>query len=179
MKLTGPQIISEVKEKLQFDMGRHLYGVLGTYGQLQIFQHNDLSHAKDHRGKKLPLPINVNRELLARIGDADLRKLVNSEGKRPTAVQQRLNQEFDQLLHNLLQDSNLLIIHQLELLFAYGLDLSVLRTSASNQNHILLLLPGERRGEQFIVFHEVDDRFQRTLPNNLIADNHLWELSDG
>ena len=179
MKLTGSQIICKITDKLQFDMGRHLYGVMGTYSQLERFQNNDLAHAKDRQGKRLPTPINVNKELLARIGDDDLRKLIKTEGRRPQAVQRRLNQEFDRFLHEHLENANFLIIQYLELLFAYSLDLSVLRTRASNQNHILLLLPSEKRGDRLILFHEAEARFHRTLPNNLIADNHLRELSDG
>ena len=178
MKRTGPQIINELRDKLQFDIGRHLYGVLGSYQQLEKFERDDLGLATDQKGSKLPEAINVNRELLARIGDDDLKQLVADEGRRPQSVQWRLNNEFDRLLHDLLQERNLIILKQLELLFAYGLDLSVLRTRASNTNHILLLLPGERRGEQLVIFHEADIKFNRTIPTNLVADNHLWELSD-
>lgn len=179
-KLSGPQIISQLREKLQFNIGRHLYGVLGSYAQLQQFEQTDLAQARDPKGHLFSKPINLNRELLARIGDADLRQLIKDEARYPQAVQRRLSQKFDHLLDELLsaQASHLLILKQLELLFTYNLDLSVLRTRAANQNHILLLLPGQRRSEQIIIFHETDPRFQRTLPGNLIADNHLWELDD-
>ena len=177
MKLGGPQIISELREKLQFDIGRHLYGILGAYADLKQFEQEDLAQARDHQNKFLPAPINVNRELLKRIGDDDLRQLVDAEARRPHAVTYRLNQEFDGLLHDLLQQTDLVILKQLELLFAYNLDLSVLRTRASNQSHILILLPAERRGEHIVVFHEAAPKFQRSIPPNLIADNHLWELT--
>jgi hypothetical protein len=78
-----------------------------------------------------------------------------------------------------LGDNHLLILKHLELSFAYSLNLSVFRTRATNQHHILLLLPGERRGEGITLFHEADPRFHRSLPGNLIADNHIWELKDG
>lgn len=178
MKLGGPHVISELREKLQFDIGRHLYGVLGSYDQLERFEHDHLTQARDHQDRHFPLPINVNRELLRRIGDADLRQLVDTEARRPHAVTYRLNQEFDALLADLLQQTDLVILKQLELLFAYNLELSVLRTRASNQSHILLLLPAERRGEHLIMFHEVPPKFQRSIPPNLIADNHLWELTE-
>jgi len=80
---------------------------------------------------------------------------------------------------DLLQARPFVILKQLELLFAYELDLSVFRTRATNQSHILLLLPGERRGDHVVLFHEADARFHRTIPPNLIAENHLWELTDG
>lgn len=178
MKLTGPQIITELRDKLQFDMGRHLYGVLGSYNQLEQFEREDLTTATDSNGAELPRPVNVNRDLLARIDDDDLRRLVADEGKRPQSIQWRLNHEFDFLLKDLLENHTLLILKQLELLFAYSLELSVLRTRASNQNHILLLLPGERRGEQLIIFNEAEAQFHRSIPGNLIANNHLWELTD-
>lgn len=179
MKLTGPQIISQLREKLSFDVGRHLYAVLGTYNQLAQFEHHDLAQVREIEGKSFPAPFNINRELLARIGDDELRHLVNVEARRFNAVQRHLNQAFDRLLHDLLQQNRLIILKRMELLFAYSLDLSVLRTRASNQSHILLLLPGEQRGERLTIFHEAAERFQRTIPQNLVADNHLWELSNG
>lgn len=179
MKITGPQAISELREKLQFEVGRHLYGLLGTYAQLAEFEQSVLAQARDPHGNPFPPSINLNRELLARIGDDDLRQLVRDEARRPQAVQRRLGQELDNLLGDLLQENPLLILKHLELIFAYSLDLSVLRTRATNQNHILLLLPGERRGEYIALFHEAGPRFHRRLPGNLIADNHIWELKDG
>jgi hypothetical protein len=176
MKITGPQVISELREKLQFNIGRHLYGVLGTYDQLRRFETTDLSHARDPRGNPFPEPVNLNRELLARIGDDDLRRLVKDEARRPQAVQRRLGQELDNLLGELLQRELFLILKQLEVTFTYSLDLGVFRTCAANENHILLLLPGERHGEHITLFHDAHPRFHRTLPSNLIADNHLWEL---
>ena len=178
MKIAGPQVISELRDKLQFSMGRHLYGVLGTYAQLAQFEQAHLAQARDPRGNPFPQPINLNHDLLARIGDDDLRRLVRDEARRPQAVQRRLGQELDSLLSEMLRGNHLLILKQLELTFAYGLDLGVFRIRATNKNHILLLLPGERRGEHITLFHEADRRFQRSLPANLIADNHLWELKD-
>ena len=179
MRLTMPQVISELREKLQFDVGRHLYGVLGTYGQLARLEQTALTQAQDPQGDRFPDPVNLNRALLARIGDEDLRQLVQDEARRPQAIQRRLQQELDSLLGELLQAHRCVILKQPELVFAYDLDLGVFRTRATNQNHILLLLPGERRGDHVILFHEVDRRFQRTIPPNLIAENHLWELNDG
>ena len=178
MKLSGPQVISELREKLRFDVGRHLYGVLGSYARLAGFEETALEQALDPRGNQFPEPVNLNRELLARIGDEDLRSLVRAEARRPKTIQRRLGQELDNLLGERLREHRFFILKQLELLFAYGLDLSVFRTRATNQNHILLLLPGGRRGDHATLFHEADARFQRTLPANLIADNHLWELKD-
>ena len=178
MKITGPQVISEIRGKLQFGAGRHLYGVLGSYAQLADFEETALAHAQDPTGRRFPQAVNLNRELLARIGDEDLRGLIQAEARRPQAIQRRLGQELDALLGQLLQEHPFQILKQLELVFAYGLDLSVFRIRAANQNHILLLLPGGRHGDHVSLFHEGGPRFQRTLPSNLIAENHLWELRD-
>jgi len=88
MKISGPQVISELREKLQFEVGRHLYGVLGTYARLAKLEQIALSQALDPQGNHFPLPINVNRELLGRIGDEDLRRLVRDEarGRRPSSA---------------------------------------------------------------------------------------------
>ena len=177
MKLTGPQFISQLREKLQFDIGRHLYGVLGTYKQLAQFEREDLRQARMPDGALFPRPINLNKTLLDNIADEDLRRLVRDEARRPHTAQSRLNQELDAVLGELLKNTNFLIVKQIELLFAYNLDLSVFRTRASNQHHMLLLLPGARRGEQVNLFQDADPRFHRLLIPNLIADNHLWELS--
>jgi len=178
MKMPGPQVISEIRDKLQFGTGRHLYGVLGSYAQLADFEERGLAYAQDPKGHPLPQPVNLNRELLARIGDEDLRVLIQAEARRPQAIQRRLGQELHALLEELLQGHPFQILKQLELVFAYGLDLSVFRIRAANQNHILLLLPGGRHGDHVSLFHEAGSRFQRTLPPHLIADNHLWELRD-
>jgi hypothetical protein len=179
MKLTGPHIVSQLRDKLTFAVGRHLYAALGSYQQLARFEQNDLTQARDHQGQPLPAPINVNRALLDHLGDEELRHLVQTEARRFNAAQRHLNHAFDRLLQTLLQERRFLILKQVELLFAYSLDLSVLRIRASNQNHILLLLPAELHGEQLIVFHQAAQRFHRTIPGNLIAENHLWELTDG
>jgi len=179
MKITGPQVISELREKLQFDMGRHLYAVMGTYGQLSRFEQDDLAQARDPQGNPFPPPINVNRRLLARIGDDDLRQLGQSEALHPEAVKRKLGRELENLLAELLKERSFLILKQLEIIFAYSLDLGVFRTQATNQSHVLVLLPGERRSERITLFHEGDPRFCRFLPPNLVADNHLWELRDG
>jgi hypothetical protein len=179
MRISSAQVISELREQLQFEMGRHLYGVLGSYAQLAKLEQTALSQALDAQGNRFPDPINLNRQLLARIGDEDLRRLVQGEARRPQAIRRRLDHELDSLLGEFLQGHHFLILKQLELVFAYDLDLSVFRTRATNQNHILLLLPGERRGDHVILFQEVDARFHRTIPLNLVAENHLWELRDG
>lgn len=179
MKLSGPQIISGLRDKLPVGVGRHLYAVLGSYAGLADFEEAHLGQARDGQGQPFPPPLNLNRTLLDRIGDDDLRALVRDEARRPRAVQRRLNQELQALLAAAFQGSSFVILKQLELLWTYELDLTVFRIHAANQHHLLLLLPGERRSDHITIFHEAEPRFHRTLPDNLIADNHLWELMHG
>lgn len=178
MKLSNHQITSLLKDNFQQDIGRHLYSVLGTYQQLEAFESNSLSQMKLPDGVNFPSAINLNRFLLDRFQDNDLRALVRNEGKRPQTIKRKLNIEFDALLATLLEKNRFLAIKQIEILFAYELDLETIRARATNQNHILLLLPGEKRGDHVTLFAEASPRFHRTLPFQLIADNHLWELDN-
>jgi hypothetical protein len=178
MKVSAAQISSLLNDALQMDIGRHLYCVLGTYAQLEAFEAGVLTQIQLVDGRQVRPSVNLNRSLLDRIGDEDLRKLVRSEGKRPQAIQNRLNQEFDGLLAACLAEYPILVLKQVELIFAYNLDMQSVRARAANQNHILLLLPGEIRGGHVTLFTESDPRFHRELPQQLIADNHLWELAN-
>jgi hypothetical protein len=186
MKLNGPQITTILRENLQIDSGRHLYGVLGTYSQLATFENDILSQINllslEPTIGNVTIArhqvVNLNFALMDRIGDEDLRNLVRSEGKRPQTIQRRLNLTFDSLLSSLLEQDHFIILKQIELLFAYDLDLQTIRARASNQNHILLLLPGEKRGDHVALFTEANSQFHRELPYQLIAENHLWELEN-
>ena len=178
MRCTSPQIISYLRENLKLSVGRHLYAVLGSYSQLNHFVEVDLAQARFGDGADHPLVINLNLALLNRIEDSELRDLVQNEARLPQTVQMKLNREFDLVLMNLLKDYSLIVLQHLELLFAYNLDLQVVRARATNQNHILLLLPGEKRGEHITLFNEANSRFHRTLPPQLITENHLWEITN-
>ena len=179
MKATGAQVISALRTELQSQVGRHLYAVLGTYEQLERFELDDLSQARGAGGNPLPVPVNLNASLLGHIADDDLRKLIQDEARYPLAARRRLDQQLRQVLTELLRQSNCLILKQLELMWAYALDWAIFRTSAANQHHLVLMLPGERRADAIVLFHECDGRFQRMLPPALVPDNHVWELSDG
>ncbi|MDD5368130.1 MAG: hypothetical protein PHQ40_03515 [Anaerolineaceae bacterium] len=175
-KFSGPQTTHLLRENLQRDIGRHLYAVLASYEQLSAFEESDLSQVKLPDGTPFPAPVNLNQALLNRLGDDDLKALVKNESKRPQAIQRRLSLEFDALLAGQLEPCHFLAIKQIELLFAFDLPLETFRARAANQNHILLLLPGEKRGDHVLLFSQADPRFHRTLPEQLITDNHLWEL---
>jgi hypothetical protein len=174
--LTGPLIISELSKQLQSQSGRHLYAVLGTYQLLENFEKNDLAAALTADGKPFPKPVNFNRNLLDHIEDKALRQMVSDESRRPRAVERQLNRAFEQALRDHFAEQSLLILKQCELMFAYKLDMSKLRTYATNQNHLLLLLPGRQVSNQILLFHESDQRFQRQFPGQLVTENNLWEL---
>ena len=46
MKLSGPQIISGLRDKLPVGVGRHLYAVLGSYAGLADFEEAHLGPAR-------------------------------------------------------------------------------------------------------------------------------------
>lgn len=174
--LAGPQIISELRKQLQNQSGRHLYVVLGSYNQLGNFEKHDLAPAVTVDGVAFPRPLNFNQDLLTHIEDEALRRMVRDESRRPQAVESQLNQAFEQVLRQRFAEQSFLIIKQCELLFAYKLDLSKLRTYATNLNHLLLLLPGRHVGNQILLFHEAEARFQTQFPGQLVTENNLWEL---
>lgn len=76
-----------------------------------------------------------------------------------------------------LRGKGLIVLSSLEMLFAYHLELNLLRSMAADEDRILLLLPGKRSGGRVIMFPNLDDG-SYVLPTNLIAENHLWELRD-
>lgn len=174
--LTGPQVISELRRLLHNQSGRHLYVVLGSYSQLDSFEKNDLIPAQMANGQGFPEAVNFNRELLACIEDDVLRRMVQDESRRPRAVESQLNQAFDNILRKYFDQRSFLILKQCELIFAYKLDLSKLRTYATNQNHLLLLLPGRQVSHQIQLFHEAEARFHRQFSGSLVTENNLWEL---
>jgi hypothetical protein len=177
MRLSDHEINSTLRDRLQMPTGRHLYAILGTYGALERYERVSLSQALGGDGKPLKSPINLNRALLNRIPDDDLKELVQNEAKRPQSVRQRLAEEFDRLIVEELETGCFVALKQVELVFAYDLELSCLRTRSVNQKHILLLLPGQRSGDRITLFHEASPACHRTLPAGLVPDNHLWELA--
>ena len=116
--------------------------------------------------------------MLDRIDDDELKSLVQTEASRVGSVKKRLSDELDTLVAHELATRSLLNLKNVELLFAYDLELNCLRIRATNQKHILLLLPGECVGDRITLFHEAPPHNHRTLPTNLVPENHLWELSE-
>lgn len=175
--LSGPQVISALRQQLKNESGRHLYVILGTYVQLQAFKLNDLGPAQMVNGRPFPKPLNFNRELLTCIEDESLKRMVRDESRLPIWVNSQLNQAFEQLLRQAYEQCTFVILEQCELMLAYNLDASILRTYATNQRHLLLLLPGRKVSQQINLFYEADPRFHRQFPGGLVTENNLWELT--
>ena len=171
------EIIEALQSKLAMPGGRHLYGVLGEYSALEAFA-KKLRQAKTPDGKRFPKPLNVNRGILEAIPDKEFRQLVENEAKRPEPTVAHVAKAFETFLRSKLRGKGLVVLSNLEMLFAYHhLELNLLRTMAADDDRVLLLLPGRRSGGKIIMFPGVDEG-SYMLPTNLIAENHLWELRE-
>ncbi len=167
-------IIEALRNKLMVPTGRHLYGALGTYPALKRFAEK-LQQAKTPDGKPFPAPLSVTRGILNAIPDDEFRSLVVNEARRPEPIAAHVAQAFETFLRAHFKEDELVVLESLEILFAYGSDLSLLRTLATDSHRILLLLPGRWENGRIVLFPGQEDE-NRTLPTNLIAENHLWEL---
>jgi len=168
------EIIEGIISKLNIPGGRHLYGVLGTYQTLRSFE-KKLQQAKTPDGKKFPKPLSVNKGILDTIPDDEFRHLVENEAKRPEPTAAHVAKAFENFLRSKLQGKGVIVLSNLEMLFAYHLELNLLRTMAIDDDRVLLLLPGHRSGGKIIMFPDPDER-SYILPTNLITQGHLWEL---
>ncbi len=173
MKIT--QIIEALLIRLAIPGGRHLYGVLGSYSQLEEFA-KSIVQVNIGNGVFLPGPLNVNKGILDSIPDDEFRELAENEAKRPEPTAAHVRRAFERFLRSNLSVQGLLILSKLELLFVYQIELNLLRTMAADENRVLLLLPGKRSGGRVILFHETGEE-SYILPVNLIADNNLWEIT--
>ena len=174
--MKSTEIIEALRQKLTVPGGRHLYGVMGTYKQLDAFA-KKLHQAKTTDGAPFPKPINVNRGILDAIPDEEFRQLAENEAKRPEPTAAHVAKAFERFLRANLTGKSMLVLSNLEMLFAYRIELNLLRTLATDENRVLLLLPGRRSRDRIIMFHEMEES-DYTLPTNLIADNHLWDITE-
>ena len=138
MKLSGHEINTQLRQKLEMPTGRHLYVVLGTYERLERYEKVAFREARSPSGQRLSDPVNVNHQLLDRINDEELKRLVQTEASRTESVKARLAKELDALVAEKLNGGSFLALKNLEILFAYDLELNCLRIRATNQKHIPL-----------------------------------------
>lgn len=170
------EIIEELRNKLTIETGRHLYGILGTYQGLGQFA-KKLRQVKIPGQKNFPAPTNVNKGILEAIPDDDFHTLAENEAKRPEPTAIHVQKAFEIFLRVKLKENGLIILERMELLFAYSLELHLLKTLAADDYRIILLLPGTMKGNAVILFPEVEES-QFKLPSNLIAEHHMWEIRE-
>jgi hypothetical protein len=170
------EIIEALRSRLAVPTGRHLYGVIGAYAALDQFAAK-LAQARPPNGGHFPKPRSVNRGILDAIPDDEFRRLVADEAAWPEPTVAHVARAFALFLRSVLKGKGIVILADLELVFAYGLELSLLRSLAADEDRVLLLLPGRREGSRVVMFAETSETGYE-LPSNLIADNHLWELKD-
>jgi len=170
------EIVEALRSRLGIATGRHLYGVIGTYAALDRFVAK-LAQARPPNGGHFPKPRSVSRGLLDAIPDDEFRQLVADEARRPEPAAAHVARAFELFLRSVLKGKGIVILTDLELVFAYSLELSLLRSLAADDDQVLLLLPGRREGSRVVMFAETGETGY-ALPSNLIADNHLWELKD-
>jgi len=168
------EIIQALRARLGTPTGRQLYGVVGTYPALKHFA-GSLRQVRMPDGERFPKPLSVNRGILQSLGADELRRLAADEGVFPEPVAARLAQAFEAFLRSRLKEHGLLVLHELELLFAYAVELSCLRALAADRDRVVLLLPGRKESGRVIMYPGLTPG-SYSLPVNLIADDHLWEL---
>ncbi len=174
--MKNTEIIEAMREKLSVPVGRHVYGVLGTYRQLETFA-GKLHQAKTAEGSRFPKPVNVNKSLLEAIPDTEFRTLAQDEAKFPEPVCKHVSDAFENFLRAEFRKPDVLVLGNLEMLFAYRVDFSDLRALATDGSRVVLLLPGRRSGGRVILFHEAAE-CERILPTGLVAEEHLWEITE-
>ena len=178
MKLDSTAILKNIVHNLSIPSGRHLYAVLGNYQALEEFIQNTIRQSRLPDGSPFPDPVSVNKLFLSGFNEDDLGETINKESKRPKYTQSKLNRIFEDFLREQFNQTNFIILQHLELVFAYSLDLSKLRRWAANQNHILILLPGEIRNQQIYLFHNRHTGELLKFDNQLFSENNIWELDD-
>ncbi len=95
--MKSTEIIEAIRQKLTVPGGRHLYGVLGTYAQLDGFA-KKLNQAKTTDGNPFPKPVNVNRGILDAIPDDEFKQLAENEAKRPEPTAAHVARAFERFL---------------------------------------------------------------------------------
>jgi len=173
------EIIELLRKKLSIPIGRHLYGLLGSYAALERFM-EQLQRATYEDNVQFPQPISVSSSILNQFSDEEFHRIVTDEAKRPEPTRKSIEEEFNAFVRRTLVSNKLVIYTDLELLFAYGVDLNSFRTLATDDKRIILLLPGVRKGGVIYLYPEYQKQFpsqkEIILPSNLIAEDHLWEL---
>ena len=167
-------IIINIINYLQVPVGRHLYGVIGDYDSLVIFEEK-IKEASLNNGEKFTPPISINESIIEAFSDDEFRKIVEEEAKRPEPTRASIKNMFEKTIRGKLDQYGTILLKDLELIFIYDIDFSIFRTFATDNHRIILLLPGKRSMGRIIMYPNSKHDF--SLPQNLIADNHIWEIT--
>lgn len=169
-------IIENLRVHLSRKTGRQLYGVVGSYKALAEFA-EQLHKAKDAEGNKFRKPLSVTRSVLELIPDEEFRELADREAQMPRPTATNVRRAFEALIQSKQKTKGLLTLNDLELLWAYNIEFGKLRSLAADSFQVLLLLPGRLESGRVMMYPEAGEG-RYTLPSPLIAEDHLWELSD-
>jgi hypothetical protein len=167
-------VVEALVAKLAIPTGRHLYGVVGPYAALERFSRK-LTGTALPDGEKIQAPVSVTAAVLSGIEDEEFRRIVADEAKRPEVVASEVQRAFEVVIREQARRLVLVVLANMEVVFAYHLELNLLRTLAADEVRILVLLPGRISNGKVLLFVDQPET-QYTLPSNLIAENHLWEL---
>ncbi|MBI4774621.1 MAG: hypothetical protein HY788_10660, partial [Deltaproteobacteria bacterium] len=107
--MKSTEIIEALRQKLTAPGGRHLYGVMGTYVQLDGFT-KKLHQAKTTDGAHFPKPVNVNRGILDAIPDDEFKQLAENEAKRPEPTAAHVARAFERFLRANLTGQGILVL---------------------------------------------------------------------
>jgi hypothetical protein len=163
-----------IADKLDLDVGRHLYGIIGSYDSLRLFEKEINGISLSEKSKHIILSINDG--IIDSFTNDEFRKIVEEEAKRPEPTKASISKQFESFMKNLIQKFDIIVLKDLELLFIYDIDFSLLRVLATDNKKIVLLLPGKRSLGQVIMYPGTNQEYR--LPQNLIPENHLWEISN-
>jgi hypothetical protein len=169
------KIILALRNKLEVPVGRHLYGVLGSYEVLEKFA-KVLQEEATLYGNPFPPPVSVTRGIIEAFSDEEFRSIVKDEAQRPEATRKSVELAFENFLRIQLEERKLLVLNDLEILFPYNTDFSPLRTMATDEDRIILLLPGKKSGERIVMYPNLAEG-EYKIPKSLIANDHLWEVT--
>lgn len=168
-------IIIALRKQLDNPVGRHLYAILGSYNGLQHFSER-LEEATLTDGTKFPSPISVNNGILNFFSDEQFREIVTNEARLPDPTRTSVRMAFESFIRESFKRTPILILKDLELIFAYNIDLSPLRTLSTDKQRIILLLPGKFSGKRIVMFPNIEGEYQ--IPQGIIADHHIWEVTE-
>lgn len=177
MKVSAADLYERIIDALENLQGRNLYGILGSYEQLSTFEKQILSRLKD---KQVSLPleiIDINQSILSYFSDEETKDLVSNESSFPDYVNRKISDALTSIISQSLHNHTGIFCKNLEILFSYSVDLSVFRIHATNQKIIFLIMPGQFVGGHINLFFDTPKPFQRTLPDQLLSANNIWELN--